>query len=162
MSEACALGNRTDRPRALSLTTTAPGGRGRASQEQRNRLARLVFEEVVINDDRVAAVKPRPELAGFFALDCQVRGLEVNAGGSDGGRLRERYTPAVFPSRYPVPPPPAVAPELAPPPQKRPHLPRTLWPEIAERARSASLRDLAMEYGVSHETIRGIARRAAL
>jgi hypothetical protein len=30
--------------------------------EQRNRLARLLFDEVVINDERVTAVKPRPEL----------------------------------------------------------------------------------------------------
>ena len=30
--------------------------------------------EIVINDDRVTAVKPRPELAGFFALGCHVRG----------------------------------------------------------------------------------------
>jgi predicted DNA binding protein len=35
-----------------------------------------------------------------------------------------------------------------------------LWPEIAERARYASLRDLAIEYGVSHETIRAVVRRA--
>ena len=51
-------------------------GWDQATQEQRNRLARLILEGVVINDDRVAAMKPRPELAGFFAIDCQVRGLE--------------------------------------------------------------------------------------
>lgn len=50
---------------------------GTATQEQRNRLARMVFEEVRIEDERVVAVKPRPELAGFFALDCQVRGNHV-------------------------------------------------------------------------------------
>ena len=33
-----------------------------ARHEQRNRLARLLFDEVVINDERVTAVKPRPEL----------------------------------------------------------------------------------------------------
>lgn len=60
----------------------------RASHEQRNQLARLVFDEVIIKDDRVAAVKPRPELASFFVIDCQVRGGEVNTGGSDGIRTR--------------------------------------------------------------------------
>jgi hypothetical protein len=40
-------------------------------------------------------------------------------------------------------------------------LSRALWTEIAERARFASLRDLAVEYGVSHETIRVIVRRVA-
>ncbi len=67
---------------------------------------------------------------------------------------------ALFPSYFPVPLPSAAAPE-PPPRQHRPHLPRTLWPEIAERARYASLRDLATEYGVSHETIRSIVRRMA-
>jgi hypothetical protein len=34
-----------------------------------------------------------------------------------------------------------------------------LWPTIAARARYERLRDLAVEYGVSHEMIRAIARR---
>jgi len=33
-----------------------------------------------------------------------------------------------------------------------------LWSEIAERARDESLWDLAIAYGVSHETIRTIVR----
>jgi hypothetical protein len=41
-------------------------------------------------------------------------------------------------------------------------LPQQLNPSIAERARHESLRDLAAEYGVSHETIRGVVRRATL
>ncbi len=44
-----------------------------ATPAQRNQMARVLFEEVVINDERVTAVKPRPELAGFFALDRQHR-----------------------------------------------------------------------------------------
>lgn len=88
-------------------------------------------------------------------LHCQGR-----KGGSDGDRLRERYTPVLFPARYPVPAPPAAAPD-PPPRHKRPHLPRILWPELAERARYASLRDLAAEYGVSQETIRAVVRRVA-
>ena len=66
---------------------------------------------------------------------------------------------ALFPAYYPVPAL-SVAPE-PPPRQKRLHLSPALWPEIAERARSASLRDLAAEYGVSHETIRAVVRRVA-
>ena len=57
---------------------------------------------------------------------------------------------ALFPAYFPVPQLPAAAPE-PPPRQKRPQLSPVLWPEIAARARSASLRDLAVEYGVSHE-----------
>ena len=47
------------------------------------------------------------------------------------------------------------------PPQKCARLDATLWPPIAERARHEGLRDLASEYGVSHETIRAIVRRVA-
>ena len=68
---------------------------------------------------------------------------------------------AVFPDYYLGPFAPAVpTPTTAPiPPQQRPRLPRNLYPAIAERARYESLRDLAAEYGVSHETIRAIVRR---
>ena len=45
------------------------------------------------------------------------------------------------------------------PPQKRSQLDPALWAEIAERARYESLRDLAIAYGVSHETIRAVVRR---
>lgn len=45
----------------------APHWPGMAAQlVQRNRLARLLFGEILINDERVAAKKPRPELAGSF------------------------------------------------------------------------------------------------
>ena len=50
---------------------------------------------------------------------------------------------------------------LRQPAQHRPHLDPSLWPEIAERARHASLRALSADYGVSHETIRTIVRRLA-
>jgi hypothetical protein len=45
-----------------------------AEPTQRNQIARLLFDEVIIKDQQVTAVKPRPALAGFFALDGQVRG----------------------------------------------------------------------------------------
>ena len=46
------------------------------------------------------------------------------------------------------------------PSQKRPQLDPALWSEVAERARYESPRDLAIAYGVSHETIRTVVRRA--
>jgi hypothetical protein len=48
---------------------------------------------------------------------------------------------------------------LVRPAQQQPQIDPGDWPEIVERARYASLRDLAAEYGVSHETIRGSVRR---
>jgi hypothetical protein len=53
------------------LLADVAAGWNAATPEQRNRLARLLFEEIVIDDNRIVAVKPRPELAGFFLLDCQ-------------------------------------------------------------------------------------------
>jgi hypothetical protein len=55
-----------------------------ATQEQRNRLARHLFEEVVIEDTWVTKVKPRPELLGFFALDYAQRQAMYRTGGPDG------------------------------------------------------------------------------
>lgn len=67
-----------------------------ATQEQRNRLARLIFEEVVISDAQVVEVKPRPELAGFFVLDRQVRAEEVTTDESDEeSTTRVRYEMAM-------------------------------------------------------------------
>jgi hypothetical protein len=68
----------------------------------------------------------------------------------------------VFPDYYLGPFEPVVpALTAAPvPPQRRPRLPRSVYPAIAERARYESLRDLAAAYGVRHETIRAVARCA--
>jgi hypothetical protein len=49
----------------------------------------------------------------------------------------------------------------ATPKQKRPRIHPADWPEIAERAQFESLRDLAAEYSVSHETVRAIVKRVA-
>ena len=76
-------------------------------------------------------------------------------GGSDRSRIREYKLPpiAYFPVESPV--------TLQQPEQHRPHIDPVVWPEIAERARHDSLRQLAAAYGVSHETIRAIVRRVA-
>jgi len=42
-----------------------------ASQEQRNRLARQLFEEIWVKDKHVIAVRPRPELEPFFRLSYE-------------------------------------------------------------------------------------------
>jgi len=42
-----------------------------AGQEQRNRLARQLFDEIWVKDKQVIAVKPRPELKPFFQLSYE-------------------------------------------------------------------------------------------
>ena len=49
---------------------------------------------------------------------------------------------------------------IIPPSHKRPRLAADAGPELAERLRHESLRDLAAAYDVSHETIRRAADRA--
>jgi len=48
-----------------------------ASQEHRNKLARTLFDEIWVEDTKVVAVKPRPELAPFFDLnlECHTRDI---------------------------------------------------------------------------------------
>ena len=78
--------------------------------------------------------------------------------GSDGGRVREIdvVTPPLVTFLYPHAMLEAPGPCA---PQHHPRLARDYWPEIAERARYESLRDLAAMYGVSHEIIRAVVRR---
>ena len=40
-------------------------------------------------------------------------------------------------------------------------IPRDRWPEVLERAQGESLRRIAREFGVSHETVRAVLRSAA-
>jgi hypothetical protein len=56
-----------------------------ADDSQRNALARMLFVQIRIKDDWVAARRPQPNFAPFFQWDCQVRCL---SGGSDGDRSR--------------------------------------------------------------------------
>ena len=42
-----------------------------ASEEQKNKLARTIFQEIWIIDDHVVAIKPQPEREPFFQLDCE-------------------------------------------------------------------------------------------
>ncbi len=60
-----------------------------ATPEERNRMARVLFGKVVVENKQAVACVPRPELESFF------RSLAVNPvsklcnGGSDGGRFRD-------------------------------------------------------------------------
>ena len=42
-----------------------------ANQEQKNKLARQLFDEIWVKDKQVIAVKPRPELKPFFQLSYE-------------------------------------------------------------------------------------------
>ncbi len=44
------------------------------NHDQRNRIARMLFAEVVIDGDRVVRVRPHAELAGFFTLNAAAQG----------------------------------------------------------------------------------------
>ena len=54
---------------------------------------------------------------------------------------------------------PPEQPTTNPPVHKRPRLALNVDAELAERARYESLRDLAVAYDVSHETVRAALRR---
>lgn len=140
--------------RLAALLADMAGAWKVATPEERNKLARQLFMEAIIENRTVVAVKPRPELLPFF------ESVNWCVGGSDGDwfdmiqpgaslRLvisRERSR-AVDPARYQV---------------HRRHLPKDVWPEIAARhAAGESLRDLGRAYDVSYEAIRQIVRQAA-
>jgi hypothetical protein len=43
---------------------------------------------------------------------------------------------------------------------KPPRIPRERWPEVVKRARCESLRSIARDFGVSHETVRAVLQSA--
>ncbi len=158
---------------AATFLRDLPAAWAAASPEQRNRLARLVFRAVEVRDDRLVAVTAKPDFAPFFLL---------NADGADGADAHERRRPSSDGSggsdgdcsRGCILPPGAVMIATAPPrlapgasgrASYREPRARRLSPAdeaaIRATASSRSLRDLASEYGVSHETIRATLRRAA-
>jgi hypothetical protein len=59
-----------------------------ASSEQKNRLARALYEEVWIESKRVVAVKPRPEFEPFFLLARQERYEKCGISGPDREPIR--------------------------------------------------------------------------
>ena len=55
----------------------------KASQEQRNKLARNLFEQIRVEDSKAVFVKPQPELEPSFRLDleCHTRDIGCDPGG---------------------------------------------------------------------------------
>jgi len=45
----------------------------RATAEQKQKIARLIFEEIWVENKQVVAIKPRPVFEQFFALDFSER-----------------------------------------------------------------------------------------
>ncbi len=71
---------------AAGFLSNLPAAWRAADVAQRSALVRMLFVQVRIKDDWVAAVEPQPSCAPFFSWDCQVRRL---SGGSDGIRTRD-------------------------------------------------------------------------
>jgi hypothetical protein len=147
---------------AAAFLSDLPAAWRAADDAQRNALARMLFVQIRIKDDWVVAVEPQPSFAPFFHWDCQVRRL---SGGSDGDRFS--VLELAIPRRIAVP---EVRPQ---------HLRQrcgsskrygrrarklTSAEESTIRALAAtrSLRSLAADFGVSHETIRGILQDPAI
>jgi len=119
-----------------------------ASQEQRNKLANTLFEEVWIEHNRVTGVKPKEELRPLFQLSYEQHLKSITR---QPESLRGRtcyFFINIFPVFGPV--------YLTAVPSGRCKLPASLCPELAEQHKTHSLRQLAEEYSVSHETIRRI------
>ena len=57
--------------RLAGFLADVPAAWEAATQEQRNKLARCLFDEVWVKDKVVVGVKPRPELEPFFRLNYE-------------------------------------------------------------------------------------------
>ena len=71
---------------------SVPAAWAAATQEQRNKLSRALFDQVWLEDKTVVAVKPRPELEPFFRLnyeDFQKKNIEDNTSTRVGCSLFE-------------------------------------------------------------------------
>ena len=120
-----------------------------ADEHQRNILAKQLFEVIWIKNQKVLAVTPRPEFKPFF--DLQYEGLSngiLQWRPRWGSRSYLQYLgEGLFP----------VVSEIAV--NNKFKIPQNLWPEISEQRNSRILRQLAKQYGVSHETVRRDMRR---
>ena len=56
-----------------------------ATPEQRNKVARTLFDEVIVEDTKVVAVRPRDELEPFFKLNLECRTSDI---AGDPDRIR--------------------------------------------------------------------------
>ena len=64
-----------------------------ANQEQRNKVAKTLFEQILEEDNKVVAVKPRPELEPFFRLNLECHARDI---ASDPDGIRTVYFPKMI------------------------------------------------------------------
>ena len=122
-----------------------------SDEQQQNRLAKQLFDTVWIKDKKVLAVTPRPEFKPFF--DLQYEGLSQGVlHMRPRGGLELLLPENIYVGLYPI----YVAPRIS----SRHNLPASLWPKLAERHKTESLRKLAEEYGASHEAVRRTLKKA--
>ena len=120
----------------------------KVTNEQKNRLARHMFDVVWTSNNKVVAVRPRAELGPFFQVSehCQEKSLSGDPDRIQG--VRQDFANAWYPVYAPYQ---VYASHPSPINSK---LPPVLHGELIEKRKTHSLRRLAREYGVSHETIR--------
>lgn len=138
---------------AVYLADTASAWRA-ATPGERNRLARHLFAEAVVENRTVVAVKPRPDLLPFFAT---VKWCE---GGSDGDRFSGCILPVGALLFAETPPRRCVGPsrrDTYREPRRR-KLSQEQGAAIRASAGIRTLRELAADFGVSHETVRAALR----
>lgn len=133
-----------------------------ADQAERNRIARQLFNSVVVTNRTAVAIVPRPDLGPFFITVAVNQSEKVCTGGSDGDRSHRCILPA-------------GALIIAEPPERprvgrsqrdasRDPRPRKLDADhlhVIEylASQGLTLRQIAAEIGVSHETVRVALRR---
>lgn len=118
-----------------------------APPAHQNLIARQVFARLTVTDGRIVAIEPMPAFRPFYATDP-----DDDAPGSGllrkrRGSVSQKTTPPPIPVDWPCAPPLV-------PPQHRPKLSVAQVMRIRHRERDRPLREVAVEYGVSHETIR--------
>jgi DNA invertase Pin-like site-specific DNA recombinase/DNA-binding CsgD family transcriptional regulator len=136
-----------------------------ATPEERNKLARSLFASVVVDNKQAAACVPRPELEPFFRTVAVNPASESCKGGSDGDRLHEM-------DAFESPLVPILYPEYMLRSRNRRgagryaagtrhcRISEEQLSELVTRAKSESLRSIARDLGVSHETVRAALRTA--
>ena len=127
-------------------------------QAEPTKIVRRLLETDAVTNGVAVVMEPQPGLVPFFAVN---RLVESCTGGSDGGRFRGCIRP-VDALVIAAPPPRRVSGKSLRASYHEPRK-RKLSPEqeaaIRALAQTRSLRALAAEFGVSHETVRGALRR---
>jgi hypothetical protein len=144
----------------------ARSGRSTADQRPARMCLRCPYRSSCASRTRPRSSEHRQSVSArrlVKAKTAEVTGLEP----APSHHNRTGSGAPTFPTYFPIVPGAPTIQSAAPhhrPQQRGPssgpqHTPRIApehWPEVAERAKAASLRDLAVAYDVSHETIRKI------